>query len=67
LATSLSENDVLFARLNPEIPYSLLAFYPQFYLTDLPTTPRQLAQQTRQVALDAGVKHVRPGNEHLLK
>ena len=55
------------ARLNPEIPYSLLAFYPQFYLTDLPTTPKQLAQQARQVALEAGVKHVRLGNEHLLK
>ncbi|MBW2193690.1 MAG: radical SAM protein, partial [Deltaproteobacteria bacterium] len=29
--------------LNPDIPYSLLAFYPQFYLNDLPTTSRSHA------------------------
>jgi pyruvate-formate lyase-activating enzyme len=50
------------ARLNPEIPYSLLAFYPQFYLTDLPTTPKDLALAARQTALEAGLKHVRLGN-----
>ncbi|MBM4288497.1 MAG: radical SAM protein [Deltaproteobacteria bacterium] len=55
------------ASLNPEIPYSLLAFYPQFYLTDLPVTPRNLALTARQTALQAGVKHVRVGNEHLLR
>lgn len=54
------------ARLNPEIPYSLLAFYPQFYLNDLPVTTRDFALQARQVALDAGVKQVNLGNLHLL-
>lgn len=54
------------ARLNPEIPYSLLAFYPQFYLADLPVTPRQLALAAKQTALDAGVQNVCLGNEHLL-
>jgi pyruvate formate lyase activating enzyme len=55
------------ALLNPEIPYSLLALYPQFYLTDLPTTPRHLALAARQIALDAGLKNVRWGNELLLR
>lgn len=55
------------ARLNPDIPYSLLAFYPQFYLTDLPTTPRHQALAALQTAREAGVTHVRLGNEHLLR
>jgi pyruvate formate lyase activating enzyme len=54
------------ARLNPEIPYSLLGFYPQFQLTDLPVTSRDFAHQARQVALAAGVKLVNLGNLHLL-
>jgi pyruvate formate lyase activating enzyme len=57
----------LIARLNPEIPYSLLGFYPQFYLNDLPITSRDFAFQARKVALDAGVKRVHLGNIHLLR
>lgn len=55
------------AALNPEIPYSLLAFYPQFYLPDLPTTPRDFAFRARETALAAGLRHVNLGNVHLLK
>jgi pyruvate formate lyase activating enzyme len=54
------------AALNPEIPYSLLAFYPQFYLPDLPITSRNFALQARQAAQDAGVRRVNIGNLHLL-
>ena len=54
------------ATLNPDIPYSLLAFYPQFYLSDLPITSRDFAFKARQVALGAGVKRVNLGNLHLL-
>jgi len=55
------------ATLNPEIPYSLLAFYPQFYLSDLPVTSRDFALAARRVAQEAGVKHVNIGNLHLLQ
>jgi pyruvate formate lyase activating enzyme len=55
------------AALNPEIPYSLLAFYPQFYLPDLPVTSRDFALAARQVAVNAGVQHVNLGNVHLLQ
>jgi pyruvate formate lyase activating enzyme len=55
------------ATLNPNIPYSLLAFYPQFHLRDLPVTSRDFAFKARQVALGAGVKRVNLGNLHLLK
>jgi pyruvate formate lyase activating enzyme len=54
------------ASLNPDIPYSLLGFYPRFYLNDLPVTTPSFAQQARRVALQAGVKRVNLGNLHLL-
>ena len=40
------------ASLNPDIPYSLLAFYPQFLMKDLPVTPRSQAR---------GLPESRPG------
>jgi pyruvate formate lyase activating enzyme len=53
-------------RLNPDIPYSLLAFHPHFYLSDLPTTSRSHAMRCRAAAEDAGLRRVRIGNVHLL-
>jgi len=52
--------------LNPEIPYSLLAFYPSFYLQDLPTTSRRHAQRCQEAAKRAGIRRVRIGNVHML-
>lgn len=54
------------ANLNPEIPYSLLAFYPCFYMQDLPTTSKNHAYGCLEVAKEAGLKNVRIGNIHLL-
>ncbi len=54
------------ADVNPEIPYSLLAFYPHFYLEDLPTTSKSHAYECRKVALEAGLSNVHIGNIHLL-
>ena len=54
------------AELNPEIPYSLLAFYPHFYLQDLPTTSRSHALRCKEIAEQAGLKRVHLGNLHLL-
>ena len=54
------------ASLDPDIPYSLLAFHPHFAMSDLPTTSRGHAEACRQAALDAGLKRVRIGNVHLL-
>jgi len=52
--------------LNPDIPYSLLAFHPQFYLHDLPVTSRQHAEEALAAAKAAGLTRVRIGNIHLL-
>ncbi|MBE0415270.1 MAG: radical SAM protein [Dehalococcoidia bacterium] len=55
------------ASLNPEIPYSLLAFHPQFLMGDLPTTSRRLADECLGTAKEAGLGNVRIGNLHLLR
>ena len=54
------------AELNPEIPYSLLAFYPHFHLQDLTTTSRNHALRCKELAENAGLKRVHIGNVHLL-
>jgi pyruvate formate lyase activating enzyme len=54
------------AGLNPDIPYSLLAFHPQFFMSDMPLTSKTLADQCLRAARDAGLKNVRLGNVHLL-
>ena len=54
------------ARLNPSIPYSLLGFYPHFYLNDLPRTSRSHAHRCKVAAERAGLAHVHIGNVHLL-
>lgn len=54
------------AALNPDIPYSLLGFYPNFFMSDIPVTSRDFALKAKQVAEEAGVRQVHLGNVHLL-
>ena len=54
------------ASLNPDIPYSLLAFHPQFQMQDLPPTSRKQAQKSLDAARSAGLTRVKIGNLHLL-
>lgn len=53
------------ASLNPEIPYSLLVFFPAFEMSDLPITPKKLAFECFGVAKKY-LKNVNLGNIHLL-
>ncbi len=53
------------AGIDPDIPYSLLAFYPQFYMNDLPTTSKKEAMECMGAARKY-LKRVRIGNIHLL-
>ena len=55
------------AGIDPEIPYSLLGFYPHYHMADLPVTSRSLAERCLETAWRAGLKNVRLGNEHLLR
>jgi len=54
------------ASIGPDIPYSLLAFYPRFYMSDLPLTSKGLSQRCLKAAQEAGLINVRIGNVHLL-
>jgi pyruvate formate lyase activating enzyme len=54
------------AALNPEIPYSLLGFYPHFFMKDLPTASRSQARACLKAAREAGLKNIHIGNIHLL-
>ncbi len=56
----------LIAALDPDIPYALLAFAPQFMMADLPPTSLGHAQQAEAAARSAGLRNVRIGNRHLL-
>lgn len=50
------------AKLNPTIPYSLLAFHPHFYMSDLPTTSKEEAEKCLAASYDAGLTNVKIGN-----
>jgi pyruvate formate lyase activating enzyme len=65
-ASEVSQIAGLIASLDPEIPYSLLAFHPAYHMQDLPTTSKRHADECRAAALDAGLARVRIGNIHLL-
>jgi pyruvate formate lyase activating enzyme len=49
------------------MPYSLLAFYPQFLMKDLPTTSLAHAREALEAARAAGLRRVHIGNIHLLR
>jgi pyruvate formate lyase activating enzyme len=55
------------AAVNAEIPYSLLAFYPHFFMSDLPFLSRSTAEKCLHAAREEGVRNVRLGNVHLLR
>ncbi|MEM0017749.1 MAG: radical SAM protein [Candidatus Korarchaeum sp.] len=54
------------ASVNPETPYSLLAFHPSFLMTDLPKTSRRHALEAERVAREEGLTRVHIGNPWLL-
>jgi pyruvate formate lyase activating enzyme len=55
------------ASIHPHIPYSLLAFHPQFHMSDMPLTSGALAYRCLEAAREAGLQNVRLGNVHLLR
>jgi pyruvate formate lyase activating enzyme len=53
------------ADLNPEIPYSLLVFHPDFLMSDLPVTPKNQVKECYKTA-KRHLKQVHIGNIGLL-
>ena len=54
------------AGLDPDIPYALLGFAPQFQMADLPPTSARHASDALDASRQAGLRNVRIGNRHLL-
>ncbi len=54
------------SKIDKKIPWSFLAFYPTFYMKDLPTTSRRHAQRAVEIAREYGMENVKVGNLHLL-
>ena len=54
------------ASLDPAIPYTLLAFHPDFQMDDLPATSREHATRCLEAAQGEGLTNVDIGNLHLL-
>jgi len=52
--------------INPDIPYALLAFHPDYLMSDLPFTSREHAESCFDAARSAGLKNVKIGNIHIL-
>ena len=53
------------ANLNPDIPYALLGFHPNFFMDDLPYTSSHHASEALEAARAAGLHNIRLGNVHL--
>jgi pyruvate formate lyase activating enzyme len=53
------------SQISPEIPYTLLAFYPCYVMNDLPTTSRNQAMECQKAAARY-LRNIRIGNIHLL-
>lgn len=54
------------ASVDRTIPYSLLAFYPTFFFSDLPFMKKETALKCLEIAKEEGLEKVRIGNVHLL-
>jgi pyruvate formate lyase activating enzyme len=55
------------ASRGSETPYALLAFFPHFYLNDLPSTSREHADAALEAALDSGLKKLHIGNKFFIE
>jgi pyruvate formate lyase activating enzyme len=53
------------AAIDPNIPYALLVFTPNFYMSDLPLTPSQQVQEAEYAARAAGLTNVHINDRHL--
>jgi pyruvate formate lyase activating enzyme len=51
-------------NLGPDVPLHFSAFHPDFELQDKPRTPATTLARAREIAKQAGIRHVYTGNVH---
>lgn len=54
------------ASIDPSLPYSLLAFHPDYLMDDMGTTTAESARECVDAAREAGLSRIKLGNVHLL-
>jgi pyruvate formate lyase activating enzyme len=54
------------AEVDPTIPYSLLAFHPDYVLSDLPRPTSRYVEECVQAARSAGLTRINVGNRFLI-
>jgi pyruvate formate lyase activating enzyme len=50
------------ASIDPEIPWHVTRFHPDYKMTDASSTPSQTLREAREIGLKAGLKYVYEGN-----
>lgn len=56
--------DWIVANLGPDVPHHFSAFHPDNRMRDVPPTPPTTLRRARDIARDAGERHVYTGNVH---
>jgi len=51
-------------RLGPDVPLHFSAFHPDWKMMDVPATPIETLQRSREIALRSGLRYVYTGNVH---
>ncbi len=54
----------IFEELGPDVPLHFSAFHPDYKMRDVPPTPRATLRRAREIAKQAGIRHVYTGNVH---
>ena len=49
-------------NLGPETPFHILRFHPDYQLLDIPSTPVEVLEEARKIALEEGLHYVYIGN-----
>jgi pyruvate formate lyase activating enzyme len=65
-ASEVGKLAAFLADIDPDIPYSLLGFHPDFLLSDLPPTSKVQAYACLEASRAQGLTNVRIGNRHVL-
>jgi len=55
------------SSINKDIPYTLLGFFPHYYMNDLPLLDWDVADKCKKAALEEGLRKVKISNIHLFK
>jgi pyruvate formate lyase activating enzyme len=60
--TELREIATFLARLNPDLPWHVTAFHPDYKMADRKSTPVATLERAAAIGREAGLHHVYPGN-----